>query len=220
PSAALTCERRMTTTVATQALQLLNDEFTNDQAQFMAARVMHEVGDDVSKQIERAYWLALLRPPTESQRQQATQFVQQQFETQHQKLLDGRNNFSPTEEAQLHRRALADLCQVLFNSNDFVYVNESWQTTQGKITIATSVFGRRSGIAVSFCKLLAPVLPLWPCSICSAAMVYWLSHRNEWPRPQSARAPHQESRSLRLRQPRNTIRSPPSGPISPPKPKA
>ena len=54
PSATQTCERRMTTTVATQALQLLNDEFSNEQAQAMAARVIHEVGDDVNRQVERA----------------------------------------------------------------------------------------------------------------------------------------------------------------------
>ena len=32
-------------------------------------------------------------------------------------------NFNAHAEAQLHRRALADLCHVLFNSNEFVYVN-------------------------------------------------------------------------------------------------
>ena len=65
PTATQTCERRMTTTVATQALQLLNDDFSNEQAQFMAARVIHEAGDDLNRQVDRAYWLALLRPPTE-----------------------------------------------------------------------------------------------------------------------------------------------------------
>ena len=58
----------MTTTVSTQALVLLNDDFSNRQAESMAGRVIREVGDDVSRQVERAYWLALSRPPTEEQR--------------------------------------------------------------------------------------------------------------------------------------------------------
>ena len=61
PSPTQTCERRMTTTVSTQALVLLNDDFSNQQAEAMAGRVIREVGDDVNRQVERAYWLALFQ---------------------------------------------------------------------------------------------------------------------------------------------------------------
>jgi hypothetical protein len=123
PTSTQTCERRMTTTVSTQALQLLNDDFSNEQAEAMAARVIGEVGDDTSRQVERAYWLALSRPPTEEQARTATTFIEQRFQAGRKQLLDQRVNVESKIHDQLRRRALADLCHVLFNSNEFVYVN-------------------------------------------------------------------------------------------------
>ncbi len=123
PSSTQTCERRMTTTVSTQALVLMNDEFSNYQAEAMAARVTSEVGDDASRQVERAYWLALSRPPTEDQRRTAMRFVEQRFQAGRRQLVDQRVSTDANTYDELRRRALADLCHVLFNSNEFVYVN-------------------------------------------------------------------------------------------------
>ncbi len=123
PTATQTCERRMTTTVATQALQLLNDQFSNEQAQYMAARVIHEVGDSIDREIDRVYWLSYSRVPTDDERRQAADFVSKQFQAGRQLLIDQRVNFDAHAQAELHQRALADLCHVLFNSNEFVYVN-------------------------------------------------------------------------------------------------
>lgn len=123
PSSTQTCERRLTTTVSTQALVLLNDEFSNRQAEAMAARVIGEVGDDLNRQVERAYWLALSRPPTEDQRRMGARFVEQRFQAGRRQVLDQRVNMETNIQAELRRRALADLCHVLFNSNEFVYVN-------------------------------------------------------------------------------------------------
>ena len=123
PSSTQTCERRMTTTVSTQALVLMNDEFSNYQAEAMAARVISEVGDDASRQVERAYWLALSRPPTEDQRRTAMRFVEQRFQAGRRQLVDQRVSTDANTYDELRRCALADLCHVLFNSNEFVYVN-------------------------------------------------------------------------------------------------
>jgi hypothetical protein len=123
PTATQTCERRMTTTVATQALQLLNDEFSNDQAQYMAARVIRDAGDDLDRQVNRTYWLAYSRAPSDDERLQAADFVSKQFQAGRQQLLDQHVNFDARAQAQIRQRALADLCHVLFNSNEFVYVN-------------------------------------------------------------------------------------------------
>ena len=68
PNATQSCERRTTTTVATQALQLLNDEFTNEQAEDMAARVIRETGDGVTRQVERS---VLARPFAPADRRRA-----------------------------------------------------------------------------------------------------------------------------------------------------
>jgi mono/diheme cytochrome c family protein len=56
---------RPTTTVAPQALLLLNSELMQDQAAAFAARVAREAGDDPAAQVGRAYRLALGRAPTE-----------------------------------------------------------------------------------------------------------------------------------------------------------
>ena len=112
----------MTTVVATQALQLLNDDFSNQQANYMAARVIHDVGDNVDQEVDRAYWLAFQRPPTDNQRRQGAQFVAQQIQSTRQELIDQHKATPPTQN-QIKIRALADLCHVLFNANEFVYLN-------------------------------------------------------------------------------------------------
>jgi mono/diheme cytochrome c family protein len=123
PATTQTCERRMTTTVATQALQLLNDDFSNEQAQSMAARVIHDAGDDVNRQIERAYWLTFSRPPTIAERQQAVQFIEQETQTEQAAVENRKSSAEAKSPTAVRRRALADFCHVLFNSNEFVYVN-------------------------------------------------------------------------------------------------
>ena len=55
---------RNVSTVPTQALTLLNNEFVLRQAQLFADRVKKEAGDDPAKQIDLAYRIALTRPPT------------------------------------------------------------------------------------------------------------------------------------------------------------
>ncbi len=98
PSATQSCERRTTTTVATQALQLLNDEFTNEQAEDMAARVIRETGDSVSRQVERVYWLALSRQPTDAERRTAAEFVDERFDSERRQLLDKHINLTIKEQ--------------------------------------------------------------------------------------------------------------------------
>ena len=54
PDLNVTCEKRNITTVPTQALTLLNNEFVLLQARYFAERVAREAGDDPAKQIERS----------------------------------------------------------------------------------------------------------------------------------------------------------------------
>lgn len=95
PTATQSCEKRLHTTVPTQALMLLNNEFVGEQARFLAERVRLEAGDDAGKQIDRAFWLTLCRAPTAKERDLALDFLKTQ--------------------------PLADFCHVLFNLNEFVY---------------------------------------------------------------------------------------------------
>jgi Protein of unknown function (DUF1553)/Protein of unknown function (DUF1549)/Planctomycete cytochrome C len=66
---------RYTSTVPTQALQLLNDDFVLRQAQLFADRVKKEAGDDVAKQIDLAYRIALTRQPTQRELSLATDMI-------------------------------------------------------------------------------------------------------------------------------------------------
>lgn len=100
PDTSFSCARRDVTTVAPQALNLLNSDFSLRAAKALAARVTTEVGDDAAKQIERAVWLTLGRAPSPAERQQATAFL-----------------------AKHGKAALPEFCRALLNVNEFVYVD-------------------------------------------------------------------------------------------------
>ncbi len=91
------CAARNTSTVAPQALLLMNNAAVFRQAKFFAQRLMTEAGADVDAQVDRAFELALARPPRPAEKTKATDFVRS----------------SPT--------GLVDFCQTLFNLNEFVY---------------------------------------------------------------------------------------------------
>jgi len=66
---------RNVSTVPTQALTLMNNEFVLRQAQLFADRLKKEAGDDVTKQVNLAYKLALTRQPTAKELSVATDMV-------------------------------------------------------------------------------------------------------------------------------------------------
>ena len=90
PNLSTSCARRLTTIVAPQALTLLNGALTRTEAKHFAAR-LEKAADPVNE----AFWLALSRPPTDTERQTA---------------------------APLANKSLASLAAVLFNLNEFLYV--------------------------------------------------------------------------------------------------
>lgn len=60
-------EKRNVSTVATQALFLLNNAFANSQAERLANRLLREVPDDVTARIQRAYQLLFARQAREDE---------------------------------------------------------------------------------------------------------------------------------------------------------
>ena len=106
PNMNVTCERRTTTTVPTQALTLLNNEFALRQARFFAERVLGLAGSAADR-IQAAYRIALSRPPTARELQANLDFLRRQ-EAYHQ------------GDALA---ALTDLCDVVLNLNEFLYVS-------------------------------------------------------------------------------------------------
>ncbi|MBM3995828.1 MAG: DUF1553 domain-containing protein [Planctomycetes bacterium] len=90
-------DKRLTTTVAPQALSLFNGSFINRQAKHFAERLRKEAGNDADKQLDHAYRLALCRPPTATERTVLRDF--------------------------LKRQSLEQMCRVILNLNEFAYAD-------------------------------------------------------------------------------------------------
>jgi len=97
PDMAAHCAERVSSTVAPQALLLMNNAEVLLQAKYFAQRLATEAGAATGDRVERAFELALARPPTTSERARAVQFIEG----------------SPT--------GLVDFCQTVLNLNEFIY---------------------------------------------------------------------------------------------------
>ena len=64
PEAMQSIGQRQVTTVATQALTLMNSPFVRQRAEQLAKRIRPKADVDLATAIEQAYRLALCRPPT------------------------------------------------------------------------------------------------------------------------------------------------------------
>jgi hypothetical protein len=78
PALQTSCPRRESSTHAPQALALLNGRFANEMAAAFARRLGQECGDDPPRLVERAFWLALGRRPTDSERELSVEFLADQ----------------------------------------------------------------------------------------------------------------------------------------------
>ncbi|HEV8608338.1 MAG TPA: PSD1 and planctomycete cytochrome C domain-containing protein, partial [Tepidisphaeraceae bacterium] len=116
PDASLSCGRRANTTVAPQALELLNDIFIRDRAADFAKRLLAENATKTDDYVTSAFRLALSRPPTDTELQSSIAF----FDRQLQRRQERDKSLSPDENKL---RALTDFCQALFGLNEFIYVD-------------------------------------------------------------------------------------------------
>lgn len=100
--------QRASTTIAPQALMFMNSPQGRDYAEGFAKRID---GDDLAACVQRAYRSAVGRGPSHTEQAMAVQFIEEQFALR-------------VDEADDQRRwqALADFCQVLMSTNEFVYV--------------------------------------------------------------------------------------------------
>jgi hypothetical protein len=114
------CSQRNVSTVAPQALALLNNDFVHAQSAALADRVLAEAGADSAAQIQRAWWLALSRPPSSAESAAAMAHLATQCEN----LAEAaRHEGRSLSEVDSRRQALVSLCHVLFNTNEFIYVD-------------------------------------------------------------------------------------------------
>jgi hypothetical protein len=152
PSLDLSCERRESSTVPTQSFTLFNSQFVHDMALAFARRLEREQ-QGVEKQIERAFRLAFGRKPDAAEQSVAREHLRKMTAhhrempaaaraepkpivhtitseltgelfrfVQQPEVTAFEHNAHPSEVGA-ETRALADLALVLFNSNEFVYVD-------------------------------------------------------------------------------------------------
>src|SRR3954447_25145508 len=95
------CSRRSATVVPTQAFSLLNSDFTHKTAGQFADRLIEMAGSDVDKQLNLAFLSTLGRRPTDTER----------------------GKYKTMFSGKPARESLASLGVVLFNLNEFIYLD-------------------------------------------------------------------------------------------------
>jgi hypothetical protein len=131
------CTLRPSSTVATQALMLMNSEFILRHARRFAERLRREAANapasdravvpselaevagnqpPLHNQIDLAWRLAYCRPPEADERQAALAFLAAQ-------LAQIRSAGTPVPDDDPLLLAMTNLCQVLLSSNEFLYVD-------------------------------------------------------------------------------------------------
>ena len=98
PDTNASCPIRARTTIAPQALTLMNGGLARESARLLARRVERDAGTDRDARIRRAYRLALAREPDPTELRLAAEFLGEGRELDH-------------------------LCLALLNINEFVYID-------------------------------------------------------------------------------------------------
>ncbi|MBM4002132.1 MAG: DUF1553 domain-containing protein [Planctomycetes bacterium] len=102
--------QRVSTTVPTQALTLLNSAFVRRQAELLARRVRSAPDVPLAQAVDQAYRVALGRAPAAAERDEMLAFIEEQA------ALAG-------SDATARDRALVEFCQVLFCLSEFMYID-------------------------------------------------------------------------------------------------
>jgi mono/diheme cytochrome c family protein len=117
------CERRNSSTVPTQALMLMNNEFLHEQATLFAARLVREAGPEARTQVSRAWRLAYAAEPTAEEMRGALTFLTRQKEQFRAAMPAVKSGEKPKTPPDPHVQALGSLCHALLSSNRFLYVD-------------------------------------------------------------------------------------------------
>jgi hypothetical protein len=102
------CARRSASVTTPQVFTLFNSKFAHDTSRHFAQTVRKEVGDSPREQVARIFRGAFGRPPTASEWEAGTRFLEK----------DAGNAAADGQPSQ----ALADLCLVAINANEFLYL--------------------------------------------------------------------------------------------------
>lgn len=121
------CSRRNCTTSPLQALSMLNNDLSIQWARAFAGRVTKVAGGDEARQTEIAFQMALGREPTEKETKMVRAFFAKQQEAIRTTAPDAGPDSLPEPFPigmdETKAASLVDFCQMLLNSNEFVYLN-------------------------------------------------------------------------------------------------
>jgi hypothetical protein len=115
------CGCRTKTTIAPQALMLLNNRMILQAARQLGNRVQAEAGSaDPAIRVQRAWQIVFGRPATDREVQSALKFVGDQREA----IVASQTSLAEIATVSLSPddNALADLCHALLNANEFLFV--------------------------------------------------------------------------------------------------
>jgi hypothetical protein len=121
------CGRRNQTITAPQAMSLLNGKISLEWAQAFAGRVLKSAGVDSNAQVNTAYRLAYGRLPNGAEKDVVLTFFAKQKPIIAERAAAAQKLALPSTMPEGYDRveaaALVDFCQMLLNSNEFVYRN-------------------------------------------------------------------------------------------------
>ena len=116
------CDMRRPSTSSTQSLMMMNSDQLIEYSRYLAERLELEAPDEPAAQVQLAWQLVYSRQPNHDEIEMARQFLHDQtaiFSTQ--------PGYQPSQEATPARtpeqETLAVFCQMLFSSNEFLYVD-------------------------------------------------------------------------------------------------
>jgi mono/diheme cytochrome c family protein len=101
------CPVRFTTTVPTQALGLLNDDFGNEQAKLFAERLKRDMPESLDAQVKRAIRLTTGRIPSNAEVAKDVAFISS---------LRRENNLTEMDALRIY-------CLMALNTNEFIYLD-------------------------------------------------------------------------------------------------
>jgi hypothetical protein len=102
---------RPTTTIAPQALLLMNNPNVRNYAKAFAKRIAGDRATPLEEVVRSGYLIALARSPASDELKEGVSFIQQQTES-----------YQSAGKSKAHELAVADFCQILMCLNEFVYV--------------------------------------------------------------------------------------------------
>ncbi len=115
------CLERSTSTVSTQALQMLNGSDVWEHSRYMAGRIIDDVGIDQGEQVDAIFLRALSRKPTADEKRDSLEALDE-FARMWPARLEKDQESAPTGWTS-RWLALASLCHTVLNSAEFSFID-------------------------------------------------------------------------------------------------